>query len=259
MEPTNSNSRRLVLRGSARQGISDADLRFQTWMDDRPSDTLSPATWTLAEVPAVFPRRLKLASPPLIFAREMSPPNFVRDKLQDCNIFIESSRSIQRGRKQLPCSEDSLATPNDFTLTIIRLVLGGLVFIHGAQKVVPGWWGGPGFSGTHDGYFYPKDGHPGAAGVSGDCRRIRRRDHTLIIGLLGRVAAMGIITVMIVAIFKVSAQFGLFMNWSGKQAGEGYEYHLLAIALALAIFFRGLRGAPLTSNRLLMRSPPPAP
>ena len=29
------------------------------------------------------------------------------------------------------------------------------------------------------------------------------------------------------------------MNWSGNQRGEGFEYHLLALALALLIMVRG--------------------
>jgi putative oxidoreductase len=44
---------------------------------------------------------------------------------------------------------------------------------------------------------------------------------------------------MLVAIFMVHGKNGLFMNWAGKQAGEGFEYHLLAVAIALAIIVRG--------------------
>ncbi len=29
------------------------------------------------------------------------------------------------------------------------------------------------------------------------------------------------------------------MNWAGTQKGEGYEYHLLAIGIALALILRG--------------------
>jgi len=38
-------------------------------------------------------------------------------------------------------------TKNDFALAVVRLVLGGVMFAHGAQKML-GWFGGYGFSGT---------------------------------------------------------------------------------------------------------------
>ena len=61
----------------------------------------------------------------------------------------------------------------------------------------------------------------------------------LIVGLLGRIAALGIIVNMLVAIAKVHSANGFFMNWTGQQKGEGYEYHLLAIALALVVLIKG--------------------
>jgi putative oxidoreductase len=57
--------------------------------------------------------------------------------------------------------------------------------------------------------------------------------------VFGRIAAFGILCNMIVAILMVHARFGFFMNWFGKQKGEGFEYHLLAIAIALAILIQG--------------------
>jgi putative oxidoreductase len=61
----------------------------------------------------------------------------------------------------------------------------------------------------------------------------------LIFGFLGRIAALGIISNMAVAIAMVHLPFGLFMNWQGNQAGEGFEYHLLAIAMGLAVLING--------------------
>ena len=61
----------------------------------------------------------------------------------------------------------------------------------------------------------------------------------LIVGLLSRVAAFSIAVDMIVAVLLVHARNGLFMNWSGKQPGEGVEYHLLAISMALVVVVRG--------------------
>jgi putative oxidoreductase len=61
----------------------------------------------------------------------------------------------------------------------------------------------------------------------------------LIVGLLTRVAAFGIGVNMLVAIFAVHAASGFFMNWSGTQKGEGYEYHLLVLAIAAYLLIRG--------------------
>ncbi len=61
----------------------------------------------------------------------------------------------------------------------------------------------------------------------------------LIIGFMGRLCSIGIIIIMTGAIITVHAKNGFFMNWFGTQAGEGYEFHLLAIGLALAVLFGG--------------------
>jgi putative oxidoreductase len=61
----------------------------------------------------------------------------------------------------------------------------------------------------------------------------------LLVGLLGRVAAAGIALTMLGAIFLVHLPYAFFMNWTGQQAGEGFEYHLLAVALALVVVIRG--------------------
>ncbi len=44
---------------------------------------------------------------------------------------------------------------------------------------------------------------------------------------------------MVVAILKVHRAFGLFMNWTGTQKGEGFEFHLLALAMLVFVIIRG--------------------
>ena len=61
----------------------------------------------------------------------------------------------------------------------------------------------------------------------------------LLVGLLSRVAAFGVAMNMLVAIFTVHINNGFFANWSGQQKGEGFEYHLLAIAVMLVLMVRG--------------------
>ena len=127
-------------------------------------------------------------------------------------------------------------THDDSFMTALRLVLGVVMFAHGAQKVF-GWFGGYGYAATM--HAFTTGMHIPAplaflaivaefAGGLG-----------LIVGLLGRVAAFGILCNMAVAIVTVHAANGLFMNWAGNQKGEGFEYHLLAIVIALAVIARG--------------------
>ena len=61
----------------------------------------------------------------------------------------------------------------------------------------------------------------------------------LILGLLSRIAAAGIVVIMVVAIVLVHGRHGLFLNWFGDREGHGYEYHLLALALAIVVVVRG--------------------
>ncbi len=42
-----------------------------------------------------------------------------------------------------------------------------------------------------------------------------------------------------VAIIMVHGANGFFMNWSGNQKGEGFEYHLLTLGLAVGVILAG--------------------
>ena len=119
--------------------------------------------------------------------------------------------------------------------TILRLALGAVFFAHGAQKVL-GWWGGHGFSGTMQGFEHM--GIPAVFAFLAIAAEFLG-GIGLILGLLGRVAAFGIACNMVVAIAKVHAPNGFFMNWGGGQKGEGFEFHLLVLAMAAAIMIAG--------------------
>lgn len=129
-----------------------------------------------------------------------------------------------------------LATSNDWTLTALRLVAGVIFFAHGAQKAL-GWFGGYGFSGTM-GFFTQQMHIPAVFAFLAICAEFLG-GIGLILGLLGRVAAFGIACNMLVAVMLVHAQNGLFMNWTGQQKGEGFEFHLLALAIAFVLIIRG--------------------
>ena len=136
-------------------------------------------------------------------------------------------------------------TDRDYLLTIVRVVLGVVFLAHGAQKVT-GWFGGYGFSATMGGMEHMGIPTPLAflaiatefAGGLG-----------LIGGLLSRVAAFGIAVEMVVAITKFHSPNGFFMNWMGNQKGEGFEYHLLALALLIVVLLRG--SGALSLDRLI--------
>ena len=140
-------------------------------------------------------------------------------------------------------------TDSDYALTTLRLVLGTLFFIHGCQLML-GWFGGYGLSGSMQ-FFNQHLGIPAAFAFLAICTEFFG-GLMLILGLAGRLAALGIICDMAVAVVKVHWQFGLFMNWFGNQKGEGFEYHLLAISIGLVIVLRG--SGALSLDRLLARS-----
>ena len=129
-----------------------------------------------------------------------------------------------------------LATSDDWTLTVLRLVMGVIFFAHGAQKAL-GWFGGYGFSGTM-GFFTQQMHIPAVFAFLAICAEFLG-GIGLILGALGRVAAFGIACNMVVAVLMVHAPNGLFMNWTGQQKGEGFEFHLLALAIAVVLIVRG--------------------
>jgi putative oxidoreductase len=129
-----------------------------------------------------------------------------------------------------------LGTNDDPVVTILRFVLGCVFFAHGAQKVL-GWFGGYGFTGTM-GFFTQQMHIPAVFALLAIAAEFLG-SIGLILGLFARVAAFGIICDMVVAVHMVHFQNGIFMNWAGTQKGEGYEYHLLAIVIGLAIMIRG--------------------
>lgn len=128
------------------------------------------------------------------------------------------------------------STSNDTGLTLTRIVLGVVMFPHGAQKVL-GWFGGYGWDGTM-GFMTGTLGVPAIFGVLAILAEFLGA-FGLVTGLLGRVAAFGILSNMVVATAMVHAKVGFFMNWNGTQQGEGFEYHILAGTLALLIIWKG--------------------
>jgi putative oxidoreductase len=117
----------------------------------------------------------------------------------------------------------------DLALLIARVIVGIVFMAHGAQKLF-GAFGGPGLSGVVQmmgplGYLVTIAEFFGGLG--------------LIVGFLSRFSALSLIVIMLGAIGMVHGKVGFFMNWMGNQGGEGFEYHLLAIAILLVILIAG--------------------
>jgi len=141
-----------------------------------------------------------------------------------------------------------ITTDNNWSTLILRITLGLVILPHGAQKLL-GWFGGYGFSGTM-GFFTETMGIPyvfallaiiaesfGALG--------------LIVGFATRIAAFGVGVTLGVAALMAHVQNGFFMNWFGQQAGEGFEFHLLVVGMALALVISG--GGKWSIDRLLAK------
>ena len=143
-----------------------------------------------------------------------------------------------------------LATNADISPTIARVVAGLVMFPHGAQKLL-GWFGGYGFSGTY-GFFTAKMGIPAPFAVLAILMEFFGA-LALIAGVGSRIAALGLAGVMLGAIAMVHLSNGFFMNWTGAQAGEGFEYHLLMLALAAIVIVKG-GGKASVDGKLTARS-----
>jgi putative oxidoreductase len=128
-----------------------------------------------------------------------------------------------------------VATHGDVVPLVLRLTLAVVMFAHGAQKAL-GWFGGDGLRGTLD--SLRKSGVPSPVAVLAIMAEFLG-PLGLAVGLLTRVAALGIAAVMLGAILTVHGRHGFFMNWYGNQQGEGFEYHVLTIGLAVALVLNG--------------------
>jgi putative oxidoreductase len=119
--------------------------------------------------------------------------------------------------------------------TLLRLALAVIFFAHGSQKML-GWFGGPGLSGWIG--FMASAHVPAFLAVLAAVAEFFG-SIGLFIGFLTRIAAFGIGVNMVVAVLMVHLPNGFFMNWSGKQAGEGFEYHILIFTTCLVLMIYG--------------------
>jgi putative oxidoreductase len=141
-----------------------------------------------------------------------------------------------------------LGTDGDWVITIVRIVLGVVFSAHGAQ-IAFGWFGGAGLRSTIR-VFREQLGIPAPLAILAVAAEFLG-GLGLLVGLLSRIAALGIAVVMLVALLTVHWKFGFFMNWYGDQRGHGIEYHILVLVLALVVMIKG--GGPSSLDQVLYK------
>ena len=147
-----------------------------------------------------------------------------------------------------------LATDGHAAPLVARVALAGVLFPHGAQHAL-GWFGGYGFAGTL-GWMTDTLNFPAPAAALAIVVELLA-PVALLVGLGGRLAALGVVGLMLGA-FSTHAANGFFMNWFGAlpAGSEGFEYHLLVIALAAIVAVDG--SGPLSADRRLGRGAGPS-
>ncbi|MFN8637525.1 MAG: DoxX family membrane protein [Chloroflexota bacterium] len=116
----------------------------------------------------------------------------------------------------------------DLGLFLLRLVIGSLLFAHGAQKLF-GWFGGPGLAGT--------------VGMFGGYLRLRPARLWAILGGLselggGLLLAAGLFGPLGAAAVMAAMLMALTVHWPSfwaQDRGIEYPLTLLVVALALAV------------------------
>jgi putative oxidoreductase len=146
------------------------------------------------------------------------------------------SRAVSRTGGRITLMERLIRTDADSAMLVLRIALAVILFPHGAQHLL-GWFGGYGFAGTHQ--WMTSLGFPGPLAALAIITEFFA-PFALLAGAGGRMAALGVIGLMLGAL-STHVSNGFFMNWFGAMpaGAEGYEYHLLVIAIAVAIAMRG--------------------
>jgi putative oxidoreductase len=150
--------------------------------------------------------------------------------------WLESITQLNNRNKEKQMKKLLSTKPDNWAALIARLALGVTVFAHGAQKLF-GWFGGYGFKGTM-GFLTGQAGLPYFVALLVVLIESVAA-LMLIAGVFTRVAAVGIFGLFSVIMFKFHSANGFFMNWAGTQKGEGIEYFIILLGVALTLVIAG--------------------
>jgi putative oxidoreductase len=142
-------------------------------------------------------------------------------------------------------------TEHNHASLIIRFVLGAVLFAHGTRGAL-GWFDGPGFSGMIT-YLTQAIGLPYVVGLLVIFLQFFG-SMMLIAGVITRAVAIATCFMFAGMVVSVHIEHGFFMNWHGTRQGEGYEYHILVMAMCLGLLITG--GGSWSVDRLLTRKMP---
>jgi putative oxidoreductase len=170
----------------------------------------------------------------------------VRHGLQDSTTDACTGGAISSSKIVSTCRRFVQTEPS-YALLVLHVALAIVIFPQGAQKLL-GWFGGAGFDGTLQ--LFAALGVPAGIAVL-----VIVSDFfgslALAIGLVGRFAVFGTTMVMLGAMVLVHGQNGFFLNWNGDQAGEGIQFHLLVVVVAVVLMVKG--SGAWSIDRLLLR------
>ena len=147
-----------------------------------------------------------------------------------------SKTSRNRRNSMNKFASSLLQTSGSVAPLVLRVLLAIVMFPHGAQKVL-GWFGGAGFAASLA-FFTDKMHIPAVLAILAMLAEFLG-PIALFLGGLTRIAAFAIGFDMLVAALLVHVHYGFFMNWLGKQKGEGLEYDVLLWGIALALILQG--------------------
>ena len=157
-------------------------------------------------------------------------------------MIIEASRKTNPSHAALELASPArrfahrfFHTPDDVTGLVLRLALAATMFPHGAQKAL-GWFGGWGFQATVG--AFTQGGMPLALALAVIAAEFLG-PIALVAGFFTRWSAFGIGLTMTGAALMAHAKNGFFMNWMGTQKGEGIEYFIPVVAIAVALMIKG--------------------
>ena len=136
-------------------------------------------------------------------------------------------------------------TNGNYASTALRIMLGIIIFSHGAQSML-GWFGGYGLKATLQ-FLTTAMSLPFFVALAVILIQFFG-SLMLILGIGTRIASLGIFGIF-VGMASYHFQFGLHMNWAGSKGGEGFEYHLLVLGMCVALFILG--GGALSFDRKL--------